>query len=63
MTPQEKQSEAFYARLKEQLENDTTWPSPYLFKFIVPANLEKIAVGDKVMVTYTTALAITVTEK
>ncbi len=43
MTPQEKQSEAFYARLKEQLENDTTWPSPYLFKFIVPANLEKIA--------------------
>lgn len=28
-----------------------------------PANLEKIAVGDKVRVTYTTALAITVTEK
>ncbi len=28
-----------------------------------PANLEKIAVGDKVKVTYTTALAISVTEK
>ncbi len=28
-----------------------------------PANLEKIAVGDKVRVTYVTALAITVTEK
>ncbi len=28
-----------------------------------PANLEKISIGDKVMVTYTTALAITVTEK
>ena len=28
-----------------------------------PANLEKIAVGDKVKITYTTALAITVTEK
>jgi len=28
-----------------------------------PANLEKVAVGDKVKVTYTTALAIAVTEK
>ena len=28
-----------------------------------PANLEKIAIGDKVLVTYTTALAVTVTEK
>lgn len=33
----------FYERLKKQLEEDTTWPAPYLFKFIVPANLEKIA--------------------
>lgn len=33
----------FYKRLKEQLEGDTEWPSPYLFKFIVPASLEKIA--------------------
>ncbi len=28
-----------------------------------PANLEKVAVGDKVMITYTQAIAITVTEK
>ena len=28
-----------------------------------PANLDRISVGDKVMVTYTTALAISVTEK
>ncbi len=33
----------FYKRLREQLEGDTKWPSPYLFKFIVPASLEKIA--------------------
>ena len=40
---QSDKSNAFYARLKSQLEADTTWPSPYLFKFIVPASLEKIA--------------------
>lgn len=33
----------FYARLREQLAKDTTWPAPYLYKFIVPASLEKIA--------------------
>ncbi len=33
----------FYARLREQLEGDTQWPSPYLFKFIVPANENKVA--------------------
>ncbi len=37
------ESEEFYARLRQQLQDDTTWPSPYLFKFIVPASLEKIA--------------------
>ncbi|MEM7187188.1 MAG: DUF493 family protein [Bacteroidota bacterium] len=36
-------SEAFYKRLREQLEQDTTWPSPYMYKFIVPADLEKVA--------------------
>lgn len=39
----EKDTEAFYKRLKKSLEKDTTWPSKYLYKFIVPANLEKIA--------------------
>jgi len=42
MTEEEKTKD-FYDRLREQLENDTTWPSDYLFKFIVPASLEKIA--------------------
>jgi len=36
-------SDEFYARLKEQLAQNSSWPSLYLYKFIVPANLEKIA--------------------
>lgn len=40
---QDKNTTEFYERLKKQLEEDTTWPAPYMFKFIVPANLEKIA--------------------
>lgn len=39
----DKKTEDFYIRLKKQLEEDTTWPTQYLFKFIVPADLEKIA--------------------
>ena len=30
-------------RLRQQLEDDTTWPSEYLYKFIVPSSSEKIA--------------------
>ena len=36
-------SEEFYNRLREQLEQDTSWPAPYMYKFIVPAQLEKLA--------------------
>ena len=36
-------TEEFYNRLREQLEQDTNWPAPYLYKFIVPAELEKLA--------------------
>ena len=39
----DKKSSEFYDRLKEQLKNDVDWPAPYLFKFIVPSELEKIA--------------------
>jgi putative lipoic acid-binding regulatory protein len=39
----DKKTSEFYERLKEQLKNDTVWPAPYLFKFIVPSKLEKIA--------------------
>lgn len=37
------ESQAFYERLKQQLKEDTSWPTPYMYKFIVPASLEKIA--------------------
>lgn len=40
---QDKNTTEFYERLKKQLEGDTAWPAPYMFKFIVPADLEKIA--------------------
>lgn len=40
---QDKNTVEFYERLKKQLEEDTSWPAPYLYKFIVPAELEKIA--------------------
>ena len=39
----DKNTAEFYNRLREQLEGDTKWPSPYLYKFIVPSDLEKIA--------------------
>ena len=38
----EDKSEEFYGRLREQLFEDTKWPSNYLYKFIVPTDDEKI---------------------
>ena len=38
-----KKTAEFYARLKTQLEEHTTWPSLYLYKFIVPSDPAKIA--------------------
>lgn len=40
---EDKNTAEFYERLKKQLADYTAWPSPYLYKFIIPANLEKIA--------------------
>ncbi|UII76076.1 DUF493 domain-containing protein [Flagellimonas sp. HMM57] len=39
---EKEESDAFYARLKEQLLENTKWPSNYLYKFIVPTDKEKI---------------------
>ena len=39
----EKDTEAFYKKLKKSLKKDTTWPAKYLYKFIVPTSKEKIA--------------------
>ncbi|TAI49802.1 DUF493 family protein [Flagellimonas allohymeniacidonis] len=35
-------SEEFYTRLKEQLLENTTWPSDYLYKFIIPTDEKRI---------------------
>ena len=35
-------SDEFYKRLKVQLEDTSTWPSDYLYKFIVPTAGDKI---------------------
>ncbi|MGJ8684343.1 MAG: DUF493 family protein [Nonlabens sp.] len=37
-----KNSAEFYQKLKSQLEETSTWPSKYLYKFIVPSQPEKI---------------------
>ncbi len=40
----EKQNpEEFYTKLKAQLYDTATWPSKYLYKFIVESDLHKIA--------------------
>ena len=39
----EQKPEAFYAKLKEQLQDTTLWPSEYLYKFIVKSSSKKIA--------------------
>ena len=38
----DKKTEAFYIRLKEELKTTSTWPSVYLYKFIVPTDTQKI---------------------
>lgn len=35
-------SDEFYKRLKVQLEESSTWPTTYLYKFIVPSEKDKI---------------------
>lgn len=34
--------EEFYKKLKTQLEDTANWPTPYLYKFIVKSNHQKI---------------------
>lgn len=38
----DKKTEEFYSRLKEELQTTAEWPSEYLYKFIVPTELNKI---------------------
>jgi putative lipoic acid-binding regulatory protein len=34
--------EEFYKKLKVQLSDTSLWPAPYLYKFIVPTDVNKI---------------------
>ncbi|PCI92996.1 MAG: hypothetical protein COB15_17055 [Flavobacteriales bacterium] len=36
-------AEDIYANLKEKLEEQGGWPQPYLFKFIIPSDNQKLA--------------------
>lgn len=38
----EKETREFYERLKKELDLSSTWPSIYLYKFIVPSEKENI---------------------
>lgn len=38
----EEKAQEFYKRLKEELTNNTLWPSEYLYKFVIPTDAEKI---------------------
>ena len=40
--------EAVREVLKEELANNSIWPSEYLYKFIVPSDKEKVDKVDKV---------------
>ena len=35
-------AEEFYAKLKDKLNESTTWPSEYLYKFIIKTDVSKI---------------------
>lgn len=38
----QKNHEEFYRKLREQLYDTSSWPSEYLYKFIVPTDKDKI---------------------
>lgn len=38
----DQKTEEFYIRLKEELANTSSWPSEYLYKFIVPTVPKKV---------------------
>ncbi|MGB3608327.1 MAG: DUF493 family protein [Psychroserpens sp.] len=38
----DKKTEEFYKKLRAQLYDTTSWPSEYLYKFIVPSEEKKI---------------------
>ena len=50
------QKEAFYIRLKDELDKNTSWPSKYMYKFIVPNEPEN---EKKITNSFTNSVKIT----
>lgn len=40
--------EAFYKKLKEQLDDTTTFPADYMYKFIVPTDADQVDEVQKI---------------
>jgi hypothetical protein len=47
MDEQNKKIEEFYKNLEEKLANTNEWPTLYMFKFIIPNDLHKLALVEK----------------
>jgi hypothetical protein len=43
----DKNTEDFYNRLRTELDNSNEWPAEYLFKFIVPSEINKVQIVEK----------------
>ena len=43
----DKKTEEFYERLRQELDSSNTWPAEYLYKFIVPSEVEKVERVEK----------------
>ncbi len=41
-------TEKFYNSLRNKLEESTTWPANYLYKFIIPTEVEKVNSIEKI---------------
>ncbi len=46
MDEQSKKQEAFYKNLEQKLSADCEWPALYMFKFIIPNDLHKLALVE-----------------
>lgn len=41
-------SDEFYNKLKDQLQQSANWPAEYLYKFIIPTDVNKIAILEAI---------------
>lgn len=41
-------AEDIYAKLREKLTEQGGWPQPYMFKFIIPSDIKKLALVEAI---------------